>query len=55
MHSLRFVSLTGLFKAPLLPAHVTFYLHFYVTSRYENQVLVDHQSAPLKVFHNVNL
>ena len=54
MHSLRFVPLTSPCKGSLLLTHVTFYLHFYVTSQRENEILVDHQSELLTVFHSVN-
>ena len=54
MHSVRFVSLTGPCKGSLLLTHVTFYLNFYITSQCENQILVDHYSVPLKVFHSVD-
>ena len=54
MHSLRLVSLTGPCKGSLLLTHATFYLHFYIASQSENQILADHQNGPLKVFHSVN-
>ena len=54
MHSLRFASLTGPCKGVTLVNACNFLFAFYITFQRENQVLVDHQSAPLKVFHSVN-